>query len=127
MRSSCGRADSAMDSHTTGPGFQTRLVRYVLPSFRLATTTTAFAGVFGRSGRISRSVLNQDIKMGSCIFQCDVPHQWTAQRQVGPVSEYCDGVGCRVLCLRHGIPVWQHIGQRTTVTSRHRRDMASNV
>ena len=26
-----------------------------------------------------------------------------------PVSVYCDGVGCHVLCLRHGIPVWQHI------------------
>ena len=26
-------------------------------------------------GRISRSGLTQDIKMGSCVFQCDVPHQ----------------------------------------------------
>ena len=31
--SSCGRADSVMDSHTTGPGFKTWLVRYFLPSF----------------------------------------------------------------------------------------------
>ena len=69
--------------------------------------------------------LTQDIKMGSCVFQCDVPHQWRAQRQVGPV--YCDGVGCRVLCLWHGISVWQHIGQSTTATSRHRRDMTSDV
>ena len=60
-------------------------------------------------------------------FQCDVPHQWIAQRQVGPVSVYCDGVGCHVLCLRHGISVWQHIGQSTTATSRHRRDMTSDV
>ena len=30
-------------------------------------------GVKGR-GRISRSGLTQDIKMGSCVFQCDVPH-----------------------------------------------------
>ena len=67
------------------------------------------------------------IKMGSCVFQCDVPHRWIAQRQVGPVSVYCDGVGCRVLCLRHGISVWQHIGQSTTATSRHRRDMTSDV
>ena len=74
-------------------------------------------------GRISRSGLTQDIKMGSCVFQCDVPHRWIAQRQVGPVSVYCDGVGCRVLCLRHGISVWQHIGQSTTATSRHRRDL----
>ena len=78
-------------------------------------------------GRISRSGLTQDINMGSCVFQCDVPHQWIAQRQVGPVSVYCDGVGCRVLCLRHGISVWQHIGQSTTATSRHRRDMTSDV
>ena len=76
---------------------------------------------------ISRSGLTRDVKMGSCVFQCDVPHQWIAQRQVGPVSVYYDGVGCRVLCLRHGIPVWQHIGQSTTATSRHRRDMTSDV
>ena len=25
-------------------------------------------------------------KVGSCVFPCDVPHQWVAQRQVGPVS-----------------------------------------
>ena len=72
-------------------------------------------------GRISRSGLTQDIKMGSCAFQCDVPHQWIAQRQVGPVSVYCDVVGCHVLCLQHGISVWQHIGQSTTATNRHRR------
>ena len=48
-------------------------------------------------GRISRSGLTQDIKLGSCVFQCDVPHRWIAQRQVGPVSVYCDGVGCPVL------------------------------
>ena len=76
-------------------------------------------------GRISQSGLTQDIKMGSCVFQCDVPHQWIAQRQA--VSVYCDGVGCHVLCLRHGISVWQHIGQSTTATSRHRRDMTSDV
>ena len=74
-------------------------------------------------GRISRSGLTQDIKMGSCVFQCDVPHQWISQRQVGPVSVYCDGVGCHVLCLRHGILMWQHIGQSATVTSRHHRDI----
>ena len=44
-----------------------------------------------------------------------------------PVSVYCDGVGCHVLCLRHGISVWQHIGQSTTATSRHCRDMTSDV
>ena len=64
--------------------------------------------------------------MGSCVFQCDVPQQWI-ERQVGPVSVYCDRVGCHVLCLQHGIPVWQHIGQSTTATSRHRRDIVSDV
>ena len=43
------------------------------------------------------------------------------------VSVYCDGVGCHVLCLRHDIPVWQHISQSTTATSRDRRDMTSDV
>ena len=33
------------------------------------------------------------------VFQCDVPHQWLAQRQGGPVCVYCDGLGCHVLCL----------------------------
>ena len=37
--------------------------------------------------------------MGSCVFQCDVSHQWIVQRLVGPVSVYCDGVGCLVLFL----------------------------
>ena len=76
---------------------------------------------------ISRSGLTQDIKMGSCVFQFGVPHQWLAQRQVGSVSVYCDGVGCHVLCLRYDIPVRRHIGQSTTAISRHRRDMTSDV
>ena len=42
---------------------------------------------------------------------------------VGPVSVYCDGVGCHVLYVRHGIPLWQHFCQSTTATSRHRLDM----
>ena len=132
LGSRCGRVDSVMDLHATGPGFKTRLVLYFLLSFRLLTTITASSGAFagvcmeGR-GRISQSGLTQDIKMGSCVFQCDVLHKWIAERQVGPMSVYCDGVGCHVLCLRHGIPVWQHIGQSTTVTSRHRRDMTSDV
>ena len=52
--------------------FKTRLKWYFLPSFRLATTITAhswtFAGVCGRSGKISWSGFTQDIKMGSCVF-----------------------------------------------------------
>ena len=122
---------SLIDSHTTGPGFKTRLVRYFLPSFWLTTTIPesverSLVCVEGQ-GRISRSGLTQDIKMGSCVFQCDVPHQWIAQRQIGPVSVNCDGVGCHVLCLQQDIPVWQYIDQSTTATNRHRRDMTSDV
>ena len=78
-------------------------------------------------GRISQSGLTQDIKLGICVFQCDVPHIWIVQQQIGTVSVYCDEVGCHVLCLRHGIPVSQHIGQSITATSRRRRDITSDV
>ena len=64
-----------------------------------------------------------DYQSGSCVFQCDVLHQWIAQRQVSPVSAYCDAEGYHALCLRHGIPVWQHINQSTTATS----DVTSDV
>ena len=90
-----------MALHSTGQGFKIRLVCYFLPSFQLIITLTAsrsLVGVEGQ-GRISLSGLTQDIKMGSCVFQCDVPHQWITQRQVGRVS----------------------------ATSRHRRDMTSDV
>ena len=40
-------------------------------------------------GSISRSSQTQGIKMGSCVLQCDIPHQWIAQRQA--VYVYCDG------------------------------------
>ena len=43
--------------------------------------------------------LTQDIKMGSCVFTCNISRRWIIQQQVDPVSVYCDGVGCRVLCL----------------------------
>ena len=77
--SSFGRAESVLDSHTTGPGFKTRLLRYFLPSFLLATTIPESVErspvyVEGR-GRISRSGRTQH-----------VPHQWIAQRHVGLVS-----------------------------------------
>ena len=65
--------DSAIDSHTTCPGFNTWLIRYFLPSFRQNTTIPAY------------------------------------------------------VCIRHGILVWHHIGQSITATSRHRRDMTSDV
>ena len=103
-----------------------------LPSFWLTTTISTLKEEhsFVRVeiyGRISWSDQTQDFKMGSCAFQCDIPHQRIAQQQVGPVSVYCDGMGCYVLCLRHGIPVWQHIGQITTALIRHRCDVTSDV
>ena len=93
MAQPCGWEDSVMDSHTTGAGFKTRLVRYFLPSSQLITITAsswAFTGVFGRSGE---DFPVDDIKMGSYVFQCNVSHQWIAQRQVSPISVYRDGVG----------------------------------
>ena len=44
-------------------------------------------------GRIPLSGLIQDITMDSYVFRRDVPHQWIAQRQDGPVSVYRDGLG----------------------------------
>ena len=120
-------------SHTTGLRFKTRWVRYIfyrasvcLPPYQYNNVERSLVCVEGR-GRISRSGLTQDMKMSSCVLQCDVQHQWIAQLQVGPVSVLCDGVGCHVLCLRHDVPVWQHIGHSITATSRHRRDMTSDV
>ena len=69
-----------------------------LPSKLHHKVESSLVYVEGR-GRISQSGLTQDIKMGSFVFQCDVPHQWIAQRQVGPVSVYCDRVVCHVLCI----------------------------
>ena len=44
------------------------------------------------------------------------------------IHVYCDGMGCHVRCLKHCIPVLQHIGQmNTTATSRHCQGMTSDV
>ena len=133
LRSSCRWAGSIMDSHHTGTRFRTRWIWYTfyrasewLPPYQHHKVVQSLVCVEGR-GSIYWLGFTQDIKMGSCLFQCDVPRQWIAQQQVGPVSVYCDVVGCHVLCLRHDIPVWQHIGQSTTATSRHRRDITSDV
>ena len=90
-----------------GPGFTIWLVQYFLPSFRLThhhnSRVECSLVCVESQGRISWSVLTQDIKMGSCVFQFDVPHQWIAQRQVDPVSVYCDRVGvtCPVSAAWH--------------------------
>ena len=58
--------------------------------FRLTTSITELSFrcvcTCGRSGK--DSPIGSDIKMGSCVFQCGVPHQWIVQQQVGPVSVY---------------------------------------
>ena len=58
----------------------------------------------------------------------DVRYQWIAQRQVDPVSLYCDRVGAMSSHgLRDGVPVWQDNGPSITATIRIRRDMTSDV
>ena len=114
-----------MDKHNTSPGFKIQWVRY---TFKLASNWLPpqqhywierwLVCVEGR-GRISRSGLTQDIKMGNYVFECDVSHKWIAQRQVGPVSVYCDGVGvwCSVSAAWHSCVA----AHWTITTSRHRR------
>ena len=60
--------------------------------------------------------------MSSCGFQCDFQHRWIAQQQISPVSVYCVGAGCHVLC--YGVTV---NGQGNTATSRHLCDKTSDV
>ena len=70
-----------MDSHTTGPGVQD-LVGAVL-STELPTDchhNSIESSVRWCVWQVGKS------KMGSYVFQCDVPRQWIAQRQLGPVS-----------------------------------------
>ena len=126
-RSSCGRADSVMDSHAICPEFLTQRIQYTF--YQASDWLPPQQRLLHVEGwwEISWTGLPKDINMGSCVLKCDVPHQWIAQWQVGPVSVYCDGVGCHVLCLRHGIPLWQHIGQSTTAISMNRCDMTSDV
>ena len=106
-----------MDSHSTGHGFKTQPVRY---TFYRASDGYHHKSIIQDErplmcvegwGMISRLGLTQDIRIGSCVFQWDVPHQWIPQRQVAPPPCLCIlwWVGCHVLYLRHGKPVWQHI------------------
>ena len=52
---------------------------------------------------IPDQVWPKTLKWVVVTLQCDFPHQWIAQRQVCPVSVYCDGFGCHGLCLWHGM------------------------
>ena len=103
--------------HTTCLGFNSQWLRYTfyrashwLPLYLHNKVERLLVCAEGWR-RISRLDLTKDIKMSSCVFQCNVPHQWIAPRQVGRVSVYCDWEGCHALSLPHGISVWQHIGQ----------------
>ena len=80
-RSSCRRADCIMDSHTTGPGFKTRCVRYT----NKLLTDYHHNSIMKLSVRWSVWKVGEDIKMGSCVFQCDVPHQCDTLLQVGTI------------------------------------------
>ena len=131
-KSSDCQGNSVMVSHATGPC--SRLKEYDTLSTELLTDCPHNSNrklkvrcVFEWSGRISQWHQTQDIQMGSFGFQCNTPHQCITQQQLCPLSVYCDRVDCHVLYLRHGIPVWQHIGQSITATSRHRRDMTLDV
>ena len=119
-----------MDSHTTGSrpvGCGIISTEHPTVCHHTSIIKLSVCWCVEGQGRISQLGLTQDIKIGSCVFQCDVTHQWIAQRQVSPVSVYCDRVGSHVLCLQHGIPVWQHIGQSTIAANRHRCNMTSDV
>ena len=53
-------------------GFKTRLVQYFLPNFWLTTTTTAYIVEHSLVCVEGRGRISQDIKMGTCVFQCEV-------------------------------------------------------
>ena len=75
LRSSCGRADSVMDSHSTDPGFRTQLVRYTfyqasnwLPLSHHHKVERSLV-IVGGQGRISRSGLTEVILIRSFWLQ----------------------------------------------------------
>ena len=64
-----------MDLHFTGTGFETlwTLSTKLLTDYHHNNIIKLrILGVCGRLGRISRSGLTQDIKMGSYVFQCAI-------------------------------------------------------
>ena len=64
-------------------------------------------------GQVSQSSPTKDIKMGWCIFQCDIPHQWVAHRHT--VTRWIV------------MSVWQHPGQSATAITRQSCNMTSGV
>ena len=66
------------------PSFRPSTIIYMYLHHKVGRSLICFEG----RGRISRSGFTQEFKMGSCVFQCVIPHQWIAQQQVGPVSVY---------------------------------------
>ena len=93
MRCSCGRADSVMDSHTTCPGFKTWLVLSTeLPTdyhHNSIIELSVRCSVWNVGKGFPCPVLPKTF-ICSCVFQCCVPNQWIAQRQVCPMSVYCN-------------------------------------
>ena len=61
--------------------------------------------------------------MDSYVFQCDVPHQWIAQRHVGPVYVYCDGVSVMSCVCGKAFLCGMTFCQSTIATSRQCRDV----
>ena len=73
-----------------------------IPSYQYHKVECSLLCVEGR-GRNSQSGLTYDIKMGSRVFQCDVPHQWIAQRKGRPrvCILWRGGVSCPVSVAWH--------------------------
>ena len=102
ITSNRGWGDSLMDLHTTGPGFQySGVTVHFLPSFWLTTTIIKLSVrwfVWKVGEWFPDQVWPKTLKWVVFVFQCDIPHQWIAQRQVSPVSVYWDRLRCHALC-----------------------------
>ena len=120
--------DFTMDSHTTGsrPGGDTLSTELLTDYHNNSIINFSVRWCLWEvMGRFPDQFWPKTLKsVYGYVLQCDVPHQWIA-RQVVSVS--CDGAGCHVLCLRHGIPVKQRICQTITATSRHCHDLKCDV
>ena len=61
--------------------------------------------------------------MDSYVFQCDVPQQWIAQRQLGAVSVYFDGWGVMSCVCGMAFMCSSTFCQRNIATSKQCRDV----
>ena len=114
-----------MNSHTTGPRFKTRWVWYTfyrasdwLPPY-LHQEVECLLVCVEDGGRISRSGLTQYMKNSKWVFvYSSVMLHINGEHNDWSALCLYTVTGCHV-CLWHGIPVWQHIGQSTPASSRH--------